>query len=37
VRRQANWFKVEDQEIQWFEAEEANTDQLERLIRAFLN
>jgi tRNA dimethylallyltransferase len=37
VRRQANWFKVEDQEIQWFEAEEANTDQLERLIRTFLN
>jgi tRNA dimethylallyltransferase len=36
VRRQANWFKVEDQEIQWFESGDANADQMERLIQDFL-
>jgi tRNA A37 N6-isopentenylltransferase MiaA len=36
VRRQANWFKTEDAEIQWFEAGEGKKDEIEKRIHAFL-
>lgn len=33
VRRQANWFKLSDPEIHWFEAGKANIEEIEGLIR----
>jgi tRNA dimethylallyltransferase len=36
VRRQANWFKAEDEEIHWFKAGEAKMEEIEREIHAFL-
>ena len=37
VRRQANWFKLEDPSIHWFEAGTASMDEIEKTIRRFLN
>lgn len=37
VRRQANWFKLDDPEIHWFEAGEEPLDPIEQLVRAFLD
>ncbi len=34
VRRQANWFKESDINIQWFEADETAVDRMEELIRS---
>jgi len=34
VRRQANWFKESDTDIQWFEADETAVDRIEELIRS---
>ena len=36
VRRQANWFKLKDTEIKWFEAGEQKIDEIENAIRTFL-
>jgi tRNA dimethylallyltransferase len=36
VRRQANWFKLEDTEIKWFEAGEASVEGIEKYIAGFL-
>ncbi len=36
VRRQANWFKEDDKNIQWFDAGEEKLDEIESEIRAFL-
>jgi tRNA dimethylallyltransferase len=36
VRRQANWFKLDDPEIQWFQARDETVDEMEAAIRAFL-
>jgi tRNA dimethylallyltransferase len=36
VRRQANWFKLEDPSIYWFEAGEMQVDDIEEIIRTFL-
>jgi len=36
VRRQANWFKREDEQIHWFEAGEGMLDEIENEIRGFL-
>jgi tRNA dimethylallyltransferase len=36
VRRQANWFKREDEEIDWFRAEESVVDAVHARIRAWL-
>jgi tRNA dimethylallyltransferase len=36
VRRQANWFKLEDPSIHWFEASKASVEEIEKFIRAFL-
>ena len=36
VRRQANWFKAEDEEIHWYEAGEGKVDEIEKEIREFL-
>ena len=36
VRRQANWFKQEDANIQWFHAGKNNLDEMEKQIRMFL-
>jgi len=36
VRRQANWFKLDDPEIQWFQARDKTVDEMEAVIRAFL-
>jgi tRNA dimethylallyltransferase len=37
VRRQANWFKLDDPGIHWFEAGSITVDQLERFIHAWLD
>ncbi len=37
VRRQANWFKEDDNNIRWFDAGNENLDEIEKVIRAFLN
>ena len=37
IRRQANWFKLSDPSIHWFEAGQLNLDEIETTIRAFLN
>ena len=36
IRRQANWFKAEDVEIHWFEAREGKLEEIEKIIRIFL-
>jgi tRNA dimethylallyltransferase len=36
VRRQANWFKLDDPNIQWFQARLEVADEMETVIRAFL-
>jgi tRNA dimethylallyltransferase len=36
VRRQANWFKLEDPSIHWFDAGEMQVDDIEEIIRTFL-
>jgi tRNA dimethylallyltransferase len=36
VRRQANWFKINDPHIQWFEAGSQVVDQMEAAVWAFL-
>jgi tRNA dimethylallyltransferase len=36
IRRQANWFKLDDPSITWFEAGKANLDEIEETIRTFL-
>jgi tRNA dimethylallyltransferase len=36
VRRQANWFKAEDAEIQWYEAWAGKMDEIKKRILAFL-
>jgi tRNA dimethylallyltransferase len=36
VRRQANWFKLEDPSIHWFEAGRMQVDDIEEIIRTFL-
>jgi tRNA dimethylallyltransferase len=35
VRRQANWFKLNDPSIHWFDARTASLDEIEKLIRDF--
>ncbi len=37
VRRQANWFKLADPSIHWFEAGKVKLEEMEKLICAFLN
>ncbi len=37
VRRQANWFKLEDAEIKWFEAGQAEVGEIEREIQAMID
>jgi tRNA dimethylallyltransferase len=37
VRRQANWFKLDDPNIQWFQVESGVIDQLEVVINKFLS
>ena len=36
VRRQANWFKLDDPQIHWFEAERVNIENIEKEICALL-
>jgi tRNA dimethylallyltransferase len=36
VRRQANWFKLEDPGIKWLETEEVRMDEIEKEIRAII-
>jgi tRNA dimethylallyltransferase len=36
VRRQANWFKLEDPFIQWFEVGKTKLEDMEAVIHAFL-
>ena len=36
VRRQANWFKLDDPNIQWFNVNSRVLDELQKTIRAFL-
>ena len=36
IRRQANWFKLDDPSIHWFEAGKARVEEIEKIIRAFL-
>jgi tRNA dimethylallyltransferase len=36
VRRQANWFNLEDANIHWFDTGEDNLDEIEKQIRIFL-
>jgi len=33
VRRQANWFKQEDANIQWFDRDQINLDEMEKLAK----
>ena len=37
VRRQANWFKLDDPNIEWFQAGSSAADEMEISIRAFLS
>lgn len=37
VRRQANWFKIDDSEITWFQADKDTVDGMADLISEFLN
>jgi tRNA dimethylallyltransferase len=36
VRRQANWFKLDDPSIHWFEAGKVRLEEVENLVREFL-
>jgi tRNA dimethylallyltransferase len=36
IRRQANWFKMGDPSIHWFEAGQINLEPIEHLVRGFL-
>jgi tRNA dimethylallyltransferase len=36
VRRQANWFKLNDPSIHWFEAGQVKVEEIEKIIRSFL-
>ena len=36
IRRQANWFKLDDPSIHWFEAGRVRVDEIEQTIRGFL-
>ena len=36
VRRQANWFKLKDPSIHWFEAASIKVEEIEKVIRTFL-
>jgi tRNA dimethylallyltransferase len=36
VRRQTNWFKLEDPSIHWFEASTAKVEEIDKFIRDFL-
>jgi len=36
VRRQANWFKLDDPSIRWFDAGKANIGEIEQVIHDFL-
>jgi len=36
VRRQANWFKLDDPSIHWFEPGKASLDEMENIIREFI-
>ncbi|MEW5942180.1 MAG: tRNA (adenosine(37)-N6)-dimethylallyltransferase MiaA [Chloroflexota bacterium] len=37
IRRQANWFKLDDPSIHWFEVGRVQIEEIESLIRSFLN
>jgi tRNA dimethylallyltransferase len=37
IRRQANWFKLDDPSIRWFEAGKAEPEEMEQAIREFLS
>jgi tRNA A37 N6-isopentenylltransferase MiaA len=37
VRRQANWFKENDPQINWFDAGKTTVTEIETNIRRFLN
>jgi tRNA dimethylallyltransferase len=37
VRRQANWFKLNDPSIHWFEAGKVTQEEIEKIIRDFLH
>ena len=37
VRRQANWFKLDDPSIRWFVVGKDVVDQIEQVVRDFLN
>ena len=37
IRRQANWFKLDDPSIHWFDAGKAEPDGMEQAIREFLS
>jgi tRNA dimethylallyltransferase len=37
IRRQANWFKLDDPSIHWFEAGKAEPEEMEQAIREFLS
>ena len=36
IRRQANWFKLDDSSIRWFEAGKASVEQIEQVVRDLL-
>jgi tRNA dimethylallyltransferase len=36
IRRQANWFRLNDPSIHWFDAGEIKVEEIERIIREFL-
>jgi tRNA dimethylallyltransferase len=36
IRRQANWFKLDDPSIRWFEAGKASVEQIEQVVRDLL-
>jgi tRNA dimethylallyltransferase len=36
IRRQSNWFKLDDLSIRWFEAGKVRVEGIEKIIRAFL-
>ena len=36
VRRQANWFKLDDPNIHWFQVGAGTVDEMEEVIREFL-
>jgi tRNA A37 N6-isopentenylltransferase MiaA len=36
IRRQSNWFKLDDPSIHWFEAGKASLEEIEKVIDMFL-